>query len=164
MLPKEIVTALNNQMNYEFEAAHSYLAMASYFSAHGYHGFANFYMVQAEEERFHAMKFYHFLVSMGERPHFKALTAPNNMHESPLHIAKQSLEQEQAVTRSIYAIMDLATEHKEHATIQFLHWFVDEQVEEEELFRDIIQKLSGISVGGDYFMMMDKEFAERKMH
>ena len=163
MLPKELTNALNNQMNHEFQAAHSYLAMASYFSQHSFHGFANFYIVQAEEERFHAMKFYHYLVSMGERPYFKGIEAPNNMHEGPLHIAEQSLEQENEVTRNIYALMDLAIEHKEHATIQFLHWFIDEQVEEEELFRGMIQKLKGISVGGDFFMTMDKEFSERKL-
>lgn len=161
MLSEQLNHALNDQMNHEFQAAHSYTAMASYFSHLGYAGFANFYLVQAREERFHAMKFYHFLVSMGVRPLLKGLASPNNEFESPLDVAEKSLEQEKEVTRNIYELSDMALEEKEHATINFLKWFVDEQIEEEEMFKNVIQKLKSIEVGSDFFMTMDKEFAER---
>lgn len=161
MLSQNLSNALNNQLNHEFQAAHSYTAMASYFSNMGFQGFANFWLVQAEEEREHAMKFYHFLVTMGEQPYLLTLNEPNHKFASPLDVAEQSLEQEKEVTRNIYALSDLALEEKEHATLSLLQWFIDEQMGEEETFRNIIKKLERIEVGGDFFMTMDKEFAER---
>ena len=67
MLSDKLHAALNDQLNYEFYSAHAYLAMAAYCSDKSYDGFANFFLIQAEEERFHAMKFYHFLSDMGYR-------------------------------------------------------------------------------------------------
>jgi ferritin len=162
VLPENMTKALNKQYTNEFQAAHSYMAMASYFSHLGYKGFANFWLVQAEEEREHAMKFYHFLVSSEEQPILGQLEAPNSVFSSPLEVAEKSLEQEKNVTQNIHALVDLAKKNNDHSTLNFLQWFIDEQIEEEELFRDMIKKLEGIEVGGDFFMLLDKECGERK--
>lgn len=163
MLPKKLIQALNNQLTNELQASHSYTAMASYFSNLRYKGFANFWLVQAEEEREHAMKFYHFLVTMGEQPILQNLEEPNSSFNSPLEVAQLSLEQEKEVTKNIYDLVDLANELEEHSTQYFLQWFIDEQMEEEESFMDIIKKLEGIEPGADFFLTMDKDFLERQL-
>ena len=77
MISEKLVKGLTEQMNYEFYSAHAYLAMAGYCSAENLDGFANFFLVQAEEERFHAMKFYNFINNMGERVSVEGFDAPD---------------------------------------------------------------------------------------
>lgn len=161
MLNQELNTSLNNQYNMELQAAHSYRAMASYFSKSGYEGFANFLIVQAEEELEHAMKFYHFIVSQNEQPIVFALEHPKNDFESALQIAETALQQEKEVTASIHKIVTLSEEVKDHNTRHFLNWFIDEQMEEEELFQRLITQLKGCKEGGEYFLTLDKDFAKR---
>lgn len=163
MLSEQLTDALNDQFNHELRAAHAYIAMATYFSEKGYHGFANFYIVQSQEENLHAMKFYDFLITMDEKPMLQALGEPKNYFESAMDVVEHSLEQEQEVTRNIYALVTLADELQEHATLSFLDWFIEEQMEEEKMFRDLIARLKGINEGGEYFLKMDDEFAKRKL-
>ena len=162
MLPAKMTEALNEQFNQELQAAYAYTAMATYFSEKGYHGFANFYLVQSREEQSHAMKFYHFLVTMGEKPVLKGLSVPENKFETALDVVESSLAQEQDVTKSIYGLATLAGELHEHSSRTLLDWFIVEQIEEEESFRDLIVKLKGIQEGGEYFLKLDEEYAQRK--
>jgi ferritin len=163
MLPTKMTEALNKQFNNELQAAHAYKAMATYFSDKGYQGFANFYLIQSKEEDSHAMKFYHFLVTMGEKPVLHKLEEPKNHFENAVDVVQQSLEQEREVTRDIYSLVSLAAELKQHSTSSFLDWFIKEQMEEEESFRIILVKLKGIQEGGEFFLKMDEEFAQRKL-
>lgn len=163
MLPEKLTSALNDQFNNELQAAHAYVAMATYFSEKGYHGFANFFLVQSREEHVHAMKFYEFLVTMAEKPVVQDLTEPKNDFHSAMDVVESALAQEQDVTRNIYALVTLADELQEHATLSFLDWFIEEQMEEEKMFRDLIARLKGISEGGEYFLKMDDEFAKREL-
>ncbi|TWT02465.1 ferritin [Planomicrobium sp. CPCC 101079] len=163
MLPAKLTLALNDQFNNELQAAHSYTAMAAYFSKKGYHGFANFYLIQAQEEHFHAMKFYHFLVTMDEKPVLQALAEPKNHYADAMDVLESSLAQEKDVTSHIYALVTLAADLQEHATASFLDWFIEEQMEEEKLFRDTITRMKNITEGGEYFLKMNDEFAARRM-
>ncbi len=163
MLPTNLTEALNAQFNNELQAAHAYTAMASYFSGKGYHGFANFYLIQSREEHVHAMKFYHYLVTMDEQPVLEALTEPRNEYTNALDVVEASLAQEKSVTANIYKLVSLADELQEHATLSFLDWFIEEQMEEEKMFRDMIIRIKGIEEGGEYFLKMDDEFAARKL-
>ncbi|WP_033543811.1 ferritin [Planococcus sp. CAU13] len=163
MLPEKLTNALNEQFNNELQAAHAYTAMAAYFSKKGYHGFANFYLVQSKEEHFHAMKFYHYLTAMDEKPVLQSLAEPKNHYVSAVDVLESSLAQEKEVTSNIYALVTLADELQEHATLSFLDWFIEEQMEEEKMFRDIITRVRGIEEGGEYFLKMDDEFAVRKL-
>ncbi|RNF38683.1 ferritin [Planococcus salinus] len=163
MLPEKLTQALNDQFNNELQAAHSYTAMAAYFSEKGYHGFANFYLVQSREEHFHAMKFYEYLVTMDEKPVVQSLSEPKNNYVSAMDVVESSLAQEKEVTSNIYALVTLADELQEHATLSFLDWFIEEQMEEEKMFRDIITRLKGAGEGGEYFLKMNDEFAARKL-
>ncbi|MFC0561701.1 ferritin [Halalkalibacter alkalisediminis] len=161
MLGEKLLKGLNDQMNYEFYAAHSYLAMAAYCSAESYDGFAKFFLVQAEEERFHAMKFYNFINALGERATIQELAEPNNQFSSILDAFEKALLQEKDVTKKIYYLSDLALDDREHATINFLKWFIEEQVEEEDMFDSVIQKLKRIDDDSNAFFMLDDEFAKR---
>ncbi|NEU31408.1 ferritin [bacterium LRH843] len=161
MLDDKLLKALNDQMNFEFFAAHSYLAMAAYCSDESLDGFANFFLVQAEEERYHGMKFYNFINVLGERATIQALPAPNNDFASVLDTFEKAFVQEKEVTKKIYHLSDLALDGREHATINFLKWFIEEQVEEEDLFDSIIQKLKRIDNDSNAFFMLDDEFSKR---
>ncbi|MGO4370455.1 ferritin [Paenibacillus sp. YIM B09110] len=156
-----LAEALNEQMNFEFYSAHVYLAMAAYCSAENLEGFANFFLVQAEEERFHAMKIYKFLNDRGRRATISALGEPHNDYKSVLDTFEAGYGHEQQNTKRFYDLSDLAMNDREHATINFLKWFIDEQVEEEALFDNIIHKLKRIEKDSNAFYMLDAEFAQR---
>jgi ferritin len=135
--------------------------MAGYCSAESFDGFANFFIVQAEEEKFHAMKIYHYINTLGKRAHVKGMPDPINDYGSLLDAFEQAYEHEQSVTKRIYELSDAAWNEREHATINFLKWFIDEQVEEEASFDSIIQKLRRIDNDSNAFYMLDAELAKR---
>jgi ferritin len=153
---------LNDQFNFELFSAHVYLALAAYCSGESLDGFANFFMVQAEEEKFHAMKIYKYLNDRGTRVTLTGMDVPNNIYHSILETFEHAYAHEQEVTKRIYHLSDLAMNDREHATIQFLKWFIDEQVEEEAMFDSIIIKLKRIDKDSNAFFMLDSEFAKRK--
>ncbi|WP_424767170.1 ferritin [Paenibacillus sp. sgz302251] len=157
----KLAEALNEQMNFEFYSAHVYLAMAAYCSGENLEGFANFFIVQADEERFHAMKIYKFINDRGRRATLSALGEPHNDYNSILDAFEQGYAHEQQNTSRFYNLSDLAMNDREHATINFLKWFIDEQVEEEALFDNIIHKLKRIDKDSNAFYMLDAEFAGR---
>lgn len=156
-----LYVALNEQMNFEFYSAQVYLAKAAYCSAESLDGFANFFIVQAEEERFHAMKIYKYLNDRGKRATVTGMPDPNNEYTSVLDAFQQGYTHEQEVTRRFYALSDIALNDREHATMHFLKWFIDEQVEEEALFDNLIQKLKRIDKDSNAFYMLDTELAAR---
>lgn len=161
MLSEKLHAALNNQMNFEFYSAHAYMAMAAYCTDEAYDGFANFFLVQAEEERFHAMKFYNFLSDMGYRATIQGFDNPENNFDSILDTFKTALSHEKEVTRRIYNLSDIALDEREHATMAFLKWFIDEQVEEEATFDTLIHKIERIEKDSNAIFMLDGELATR---
>lgn len=161
MMNDALSQALNDQLNFELFSSHVYLAIGAYCSGESLDGFANFFIVQAEEERFHAMKMYKYLNDRGRRVTLAGMEAPNNEYTSILGAFEHAFRHEQEVTRRIYHLSDLALNDREHATIQFLKWFIDEQVQEESMFDTIIHKLKRIDQDSNAFFMMDNEFAQR---
>lgn len=161
MLSKKIENTLNVQINKELFSEYLYLSMATYFAAQGLSGFENFFIVQAQEERFHAMKFYHFVNERGGRVLLKKLADPKTDFSSIEEVFKLSLDHERFISKSIYEIMDLAIEEKEHATKSFLNWFVDEQVEEEASMQAILDKLKLIGGKGQGLLMLNTELGLR---
>lgn len=161
MLSDKLQGELNEQIKYEFFSANYYLAMAAYCAAEGFNGFANFFIVQAEEERFHAMKFFNFINEMDGRALMKAMEEPKNEYSSLEEIFTLAFKHEKFVTGRIYSLMDLAIEEKEHATISFLRWFVDEQVEEEASMSDLLNKVKRLGEKGEGIYMLDKELSQR---
>ncbi len=159
MLSKKLLDAINDQMNFEIYSAHIYLGMAGYCADLGLSGFENWFLVQYEEELFHAKKFYGYINEMGSRVSVKGFEDPVNEYGSLLEAFETALEHEQKVTARIYNLMDIATEDKEHATKSFLQWFVDEQVEEESNVTDLINKIKLVKDAGLY--ILDQELAKR---
>ncbi|HZG17578.1 MAG TPA: ferritin [Candidatus Bathyarchaeia archaeon] len=161
MISQQLLDKLNEQMNYEFYSSQVYLAMAAYCSAESYDGFANFFIVQSEEEKFHAMKIFNFINRLGKRALVTGMHDPVNEYSSLLDTFEQAYAHEQTVTKRIYELSDAAWSEREHATINFLKWFIDEQVEEESTFDSIIQKLRRIDNDSNAFYMLDAELAKR---
>jgi len=161
MLSDNLLQALNDQMNYEFYSSQTYLSMASYCAAESFDGFANFFEVQAEEEKFHAMKIYRFINTLGKRAIVAGMKDPVTDFDSIRDAFEKGYEHEKEVTRRIYNLSDIAFNEREHATINFLKWFIDEQVEEESLFDNIVHKLRLIEKDSNAIFMLDAEFAKR---
>jgi len=161
MISEKLFNELNKQMNYEFYSSHVYLALAGYCASQDLDGFTNFFKVQAEEEKFHAMKFFDFINEMDGTVNFDGITDPANKFESILDAFNVTLEHEKSVTDRIYKLMDVATEEREHATISFLKWFIDEQVEEMSNVSNIIKKLQRIENDPHALYSLDAELATR---
>lgn len=161
MISEKLLSKLNNQINFEFYSAHIYLAMAAYCAAEDFEGFANFFKVQAEEEKFHAMKFYNYVNEMNGRVILEGMPNPQNEYSSLLDAFKVAYAHEKIVTSKIYNLTDIATEEREHATISLLKWFIDEQVEEESNFNGLIKRLSRINDDPTSLYMLDAELATR---
>ncbi|MDO5376549.1 MAG: H-type ferritin FtnA [Staphylococcus rostri] len=161
MLDQKLLDALNDQMNHEFFAAHAYMAMAAYCDNNSYDGFANFYIEQAKEERFHGQKIYDYINDRGEKAIFKALPAPKVDFNSILETFEDGLKQEQDVTSRFYNLSEIANEKKDYATISFLNWFLDEQVEEESMFETHIDYLKRIGDDSNTLYLYEKELAAR---
>jgi ferritin len=138
MINDSMVAALNDQVRLEFQAAQNYLAMAVHLDGKSLEHLAAFFYQQADEEREHAMKLVHYLLDTGQRPTIPALELPPGEFEDIKDIVQASLNQEQAVTAAIHELVDGALNAKDHATYQFLLWFVDEQVEEEASFGKLL--------------------------
>lgn len=156
---QKLVDAINSQINYEIESAHIYLAMAGYVGTLGLEGFENWLMVQYEEELAHAKRFMAYLNERGGRINIKGFEDPKNDFESILDVFETSLKHEYTVTERINNIMALAHDLKDFAAISFLQWFVDEQVEEEDSFGKVIDKIKLVKDAGLY--LLDQEMAQR---
>ncbi len=161
MLSEKLINELNEQIKHEFFSANYYLAMAAYCKEQNLDGFANFFIVQAEEERFHAMKFFNFIDEMGGKVLITGYDDPRTSFESMIDIFEAGLEHEQFVTKRIHHLMDIATEEKNYPAISFLNWFVDEQVEEEATMTNLLEKLKLINNNPNGLFMLDKELSTR---
>ncbi|MEF9951632.1 MAG: ferritin [Clostridium sp.] len=161
MINNKLLERLNRQLNYEFYSSHVYLATAGYCSSQDLPGFANFFQVQAEEEKFHAMKIFNYINEMGGKVELTSINAPVNDFESILDAFKDALSHERIVTKKIYELMDVALDEREHATISFLKWFIDEQVEEEASFTNIVKRLERIKDDANALYVLDDELAKR---
>lgn len=161
MISERLFNELNKQITHELYSAHFYLAMSAYLASEDLPGFENFFKVQAEEEKFHAMKIFDYVNEMGGRVRLEALDAPENDFESLQDVFNKGLVHEKFITSRIYLLTDIATEEREHATISFLKWFIDEQVEEEANFSTILSKLKRVGEDNNGIYMIDSELAQR---
>ena len=161
MLQETVAKRLNEQVNAEFYSAYLYLDFSSYFEEAGLSGFANWYKVQAQEERDHAMLMYQFLHNNGVRPVLEAVKKPENSGETAMDVLKAGLEHERYVTSLIHGIYDAAYQAKDFRTMQFLDWFVKEQGEEEKNAGDLIRKMELFGSDGKGLYMLDAELGAR---
>lgn len=163
MIKKKVEDALNKQINEEIFSSYLYLSMAAYFDSTSLGGFAHWLKVHAQEEMFHAMKFYTHIVERGGTVQLTALGDPKKKWDSPLNVFEEALAHENHITECINNLMDLAIEEKDHAAKSMLNWFVDEQVEEEDRFGNMVDKLKMAGDHGPLLLMQDKEMAQRPL-
>lgn len=161
MISPKMEKALNDQINAEMFSAYLYLAMVAYFQDKNLSGFANWMTVQNQEETFHAMKFFKFVAERGGRVTLGAIDKPQFEWESPLAAMEAAQKHEAYITGRINDLMNLAIKEKDHATVNFLNWFVAEQVEEEDSVNEVVQKLRMVGSAGGGMFMMDRDMAAR---
>jgi ferritin len=161
MISKKMEDALNEQVNAELFSAYLYLSMESWFKSKNLNGFANWMMVQTQEEMSHVMKIYGFIDERGGRISLKAIDGPPTEWDSPLAVFEAVYEHEQKVTGLINDLVDLAIKEKDHATNSFLQWFVSEQVEEEASADQAIQQLKMVQDAPGGIFLFDRELGQR---
>ncbi|MBQ8381163.1 MAG: ferritin [Clostridia bacterium] len=152
---------LNDQINKEFYSAYLYLDFSNYFKAKGLDGFANWYMIQAQEERDHAMLFYQYLQNESEPVELLAIEKPDKKIECDMDILKAGLEHEKYVTSLINAIYAEAQKVNDFRTMQFLDWFIKEQGEEETNANDMITKMQLFGTDPRGLYLLNQELAAR---
>ena len=161
MLKKKMLKALNDQINAEMYSSYLYLSMEAYFQSVSLKGFAAWMRAQAQEEMMHAMKFYDYVNERGGKVTLEAIAKPETTWTSPLAVFEAVLKHEEHVTSLINDLVDLAIAEKDHATNNFLQWFVSEQVEEEASAGEVVEKLKLIKDNTSGLFMVDAELGKR---
>ncbi|MBE6560940.1 MAG: ferritin [Ruminococcaceae bacterium] len=161
MVSAKVHELLNAQINKEFYSAYLYLEFSNYFKDKSLDGFANWYMVQAQEERDHAMLFYTYLQNENMTVTLEAIDKPKNDFTDYMSVLTAGLEHERYVTSLINEIYAAAYETKDFRTMQFLDWFVKEQGEEETNAQDLIDKMNLFGADARSLYLLNQELAAR---
>ena len=161
MLSQKLHDALNAQVNAELWSAYLYLSMALDAESKGYKGIANWFHVQFQEEQAHARIFMNYMLSRDAKVELFPIEAVPTTWETPLAMFEKTLEHEKKVTALINNLATIANEDRDFASINRLNWFIDEQVEEEENARDMIQAVAAVIDNKYGLYMLDKELAAR---
>ena len=161
MMNEKVAELINTQVNKEFYSAYLYLEFSNFYVEQGISGFANWYSIQAQEERDHAMLMLKYLQNNGVSVTLEAIDKPQVQLQNNMDPLKEGLKHEQYVTSLINNIYDAAYTGKDFRTMQFLDWFVKEQGEEEMNASDLIKKME--LFGGDPkgLYMLDSELGAR---
>jgi ferritin len=161
MLDPKVEDAINNQINAELYSAYLYYSMAGYFESISLKGFSHWMRVQALEEMTHVQRFFAFVNDRGGRVLLQPIESPPSEWESPLAVFEAAYAHEVKVTGLVNQMMDLALAQSDHATCNFLQWFVAEQVEEEATADDVVQKLKLVDKTEGGLFLLDQEMDKR---
>lgn len=161
MLDQKVVQLLNQQVNKEFYSAYLYLDFSNFFYNQGLEGFGNWYLVQAQEERDHAMLFIQYMQNNGERAVLETIDKPAISPENAKEVLAEGLKHEQYVTGLIHNIYDIAHSVKDFRTMQFLDWFVKEQGEEETNADSLVKRFELFGDDPKSLYMLDSELGSR---
>ena len=161
MLDKKMEVALNQQVNAELWSAYLYLSMSYDMDNKGYEGMASWFALQAKEEFEHATRFMKYIGEIDGKVLLMPIDEVKQEWNSPKDAFDDTLKHEKIVTEKIHKLMDLAIELKDYATQNMLKWFIDEQVEEEDTVRKILEKLKRIESSPAGLYALDKELGKR---
>ena len=161
MLSKKVKKLLNEQVNAEFYSAYLYLDFSNYYKDEGLDGYSNWYYIQAQEERDHAMLFIQYLQQNGEPVVLEAIDKPDMNYGGFIDPLKEGAKHERHVTDLINTIYAAAHEEKDFRTMQFLDWFVKEQAEEEDNADNNVQKFELFGGDAKGLYMLDNELKAR---
>lgn len=159
MLSKKIEKALNGQVEVEAASSQFYLAMASWAETKGLNGVSKFLYEHSDEERFHMMKLIKYINERGGKAVVPALSKPPEDFASLNSIFQSLFDHEVKVTKEINSVVELCLSEKDYTTHHFMQWYVAEQIEEEALAADLLDKLNliGNDKGGLYLFDRDLE-------
>lgn len=160
-MEQAVIDAMNEQINFEMYSGYVYLQMSLLMEKENYKGYSDWLFKQYKEEFKHAEDFMRFLQKRDVTPTLKPIEAPKLSIRGPLNIAKMALEHEKKVTGRIYKLHDLAKKNDDYATEIFMHSYISEQIEEEDIAKNIVDKftLAGDSTAACY--AVDRELAGR---
>ena len=156
MISNKMEKSLNEQIAMEGAASQKYLAMSIWCGSAGLDGAANFFLHHSDEERMHMMKLVRYLQDADKEPIIPAYEKPKSDYKDIHEVVAIAYKSEQSVTQSIYELVDLALKDKDHQTHNFLQWYVSEQLEEEALMRQIIDKIKIIGDGSHSLFYIDQ--------
>ncbi len=158
---EKIAALLNQQINKELYSAYLYLDISNYYDSLDLDGYANYYMVQAQEERDHALLFMKYMQNNGLKVTLTAIDQPDKVFDGILAPLEVAAEHERYVTELINNIYHECREAHDYRTMKFLDWFVDEQMEEEDNADSMVNryKLFGGDPKGLY--SLDQEYLGR---
>lgn len=161
MMNKSVQAAINGQIQVEQDSSHLYLAMSAYCEGKNLKGFAQWLKIQSQEENGHAMKLYQHLLDRGGKVELKSIAAPGSDFGSPLELFEKVLAHERGITAKINQLYETALQEKDYPVQLLLHWFIEEQVEEESSAEEIVEKLRMIGDKGSAIVYMDKALGKR---
>lgn len=161
MISNRIAELINSQISKEQYAAQYYLSMSAWFSARDLDGIANYFRVQSKEELMHADKMFDYLNDVGVEIIMGEIPKPPHQFQDATDIFEKALEHEKSVTKSIFEIVKQANEESDFATVSFLQWFINEQVEEEASASQLVSKIKMVSENPSALYLFDQELAQR---
>ncbi|UCG61143.1 MAG: ferritin [Candidatus Zixiibacteriota bacterium] len=156
MISQKVADKLNEQVKNEFFANWTYLSMAYAFESMNLKIFAKWFFKQAEEEREHAEKIAQYLLDQGAEVKLTALDKPQTGFKSAEEIVAGAVAHEKQVTRNIHDLVDLARAEKDHATENFLQWFIEEQVEEVASTTELLEMVKMAQGPGQLFVLENR--------
>ncbi|WP_138431215.1 ferritin [Fodinibius saliphilus] len=161
MIKQKVQDEINDQIQAEFQSAWLYLAYAAWFEDKNLEGFAHWMRLQWQEEQAHGMKFYNHMLSRGGKVELQELDKPIADAENSEEVFEKVLEHERYITKRIHSLYDLAKDEGDYPLQTLLHWFIDEQVEEEENAERILERLKLMGDDNASLYMLDQELAGR---
>jgi ferritin len=156
-----VFSAINEQINSEFKASYTYLAMAAFCERQKFLGAAKWLRFQSEEERLHGLKLFDFVLARDGNVELRTLDQPKTAYDSLSAVFEQALQHEQQVTVQINSLYELCFKEKAFAEMTELQWFLTEQVEEEKVAREIVAKFRLVKNDPAAILDMDRELGTR---
>jgi len=157
MIKAKVQDAINEQIKKEEYSSRLYLAMAIWCEVEGYPGASKFLYEHADEERMHMMKLVHYVNERGGKAHLMEIEEPTHDYDSLQDIFEKVMEHEEYITESINGLYEVAISEKDYTTMNFLQWYITEQLEEENLFSTILDKIKLVGTDKAGMFHIDKE-------
>ena len=161
MVSQIVQDAINQQINAEFSASYSYLAMSAYCERQNFLGCAKWLRIQSREEYSHGMKLLDFLLARNGKVELKPLPGPSVDYPSVTAVFQNALRQEEEVSQQIDRLYELAFKEKAFAALVELQWFLTEQVEEERTAREIVAKFELLKGDAAALLDLDRDLGSR---
>lgn len=141
-LSSEIVNLLNTQIKSELESSQLYKSMACWLDDNGWAGASKYFFKSGQEELVHMDKIYMYLFERNCVAIVPPCDKVQDKFKDIRDVLELSLEHEIKVTKEWENISNVAKNNGDNTTVEFAQWFLKEQVEEEQKFRDLIFKLN----------------------